>query len=323
MLDKEKLEQLMQINLDSKLNIVFEKLGYPLDSAHKLFRFVTRVFEQIPPELVSWKFKVICPIDAWDCSQKTVSTFANLSDSFTSDCTLIMLDDNLYTVESYDYEGLDVAHVCYRYSSPRNESLSIKDCVIQLSEYYDSNVSSIFAQPTYKELDEALDYYNKRYVRDCSCGVLKQIWTDETKRELQAKPEHFMRDSLWQCLQNILREHTVKREQVVDESHPVDIKVTWPIIKNAALIEVKWLGDSGKTCYRDARANEGAKQLIDYLASSSQEEPDKHFVGYLTVFDARRGKATNQYEMQDINYNAEYLSHPCMNFRRFYMAEPR
>lgn len=164
-------------------------------------------------------------------------------------------------------------------------------------------------------------FYNTRYVRDSSCAVLSQIWTDEAKREFVQKPEHFMRDSLWQCLQNILRNHTVKREQIVDATHPVDIKVTWPAINNVALIEVKWLGDSGQTQYRDARANEGAKQLIDYLASSVQEEPDKHFVGYLTVFDGRRGKTSNQYERQEINYRSEYSSHPSMNYRRFYMAE--
>lgn len=64
-----------------------------------------------------------------------------------------------------------------------------------------------------------------------------------------------------------------------------------------------------------------ALQIIDYLASSVQEEPDKHFVGYLTVFDGRRGKTSNQYERQEINYRSEYSSHPSMNYRRFYMAE--
>lgn len=228
---------------------------------------------------------------------------------------------HLYLIEPYeaDYSGRD--HICYQYNAPQNESLTIKDKQFQLSEYYDSAITSIFAQPTYKELDEAMDYYNTRYVRDSSCAVLSQIWTDEAKREFVQKPEHFMRDSLWQCLQNILRNHTVKREQIVDATHPVDIKVTWPAINNVALIEVKWLGDSGQTQYRDARANEGAKQLIDYLASSVQEEPDKHFVGYLTVFDGRRGKTSNQYERQEINYRSGYSSHPSMNYRRFYMAE--
>lgn len=244
-----------------------------------------------------------------------------MNEVFTSECAFIIVDSNLYLIEPYeaDYSGRD--HICYQYNAPQNESLTIKDKQFQLSEYYDSAITSIFAQPTYKELDEAMDYYNTRYVRDSSCAVLSQIWTDEAKREFVQKPEHFMRDSLWQCLQNILRNHTVKREQIVDATHPVDIKVTWPAINNVALIEVKWLGDSGQTQYRDARANEGAKQLIDYLASSVQEEPDKHFVGYLTVFDGRRGKTSNQYERQEINYRSEYSSHPSMNYRRFYMAE--
>lgn len=287
----------------------------------KLFRFITSIFERTPPELITWKFKVIMPVGDWDFSQKIILNFHRMNEVFTSECAFIIVDSNLYLIEPYeaDYSGRD--HICYQYNAPQNESLTIKDKQFQLSEYYDSAITSIFAQPTYKELDEAMDYYNTRYVRDSSCAVLSQIWTDEAKREFVQKPEHFMRDSLWQCLQNILRNHTVKREQIVDATHPVDIKVTWPAINNVALIEVKWLGDSGQTQYRDARANEGAKQLIDYLASSVQEEPDKHFVGYLTVFDGRRGKTSNQYERQEINYRSEYSSHPSMNYRRFYMAE--
>ena len=321
MLDRETVERLLQNNLDAKLNSELSKYGYQLDAAHKLFRFITSIFERTPPELITWKFKVIMPVGDWDFSQKIILNFHRMNEVFTSECAFIIVDSNLYLIEPYeaDYSGRD--HICYQYNAPQNESLTIKDKQFQLSEYYDSAITSIFAQPTYKELDEAMDYYNTRYVRDSSCAVLSQIWTDEAKREFVQKPEHFMRDSLWQCLQNILRNHTVKREQIVDATHPVDIKVTWPAINNVALIEVKWLGDSGQTQYRDARANEGAKQLIDYLASSVQEEPDKHFVGYLTVFDGRRGKTSNQYERQEINYRSEYSSHPSMNYRRFYMAE--
>lgn len=321
MLDRETLERLLSNNLDAKLNSELSKHGYQLDAAHKLFRFITSIFERIPPELITWKFKVIMPVGDWDFCKKTILNFSRITEVFTTECTFVFVDSNLYLVEPYDvnYSGYD--HICYKYNAPQNESLTIKDKQIQLSEYYDSTVSSIFAFPTYKELDEAMDYYNARYVRDSSCAVLSQIWTDETKKEFVQKPEHFMRDSLWQCLQNILRNHTVKREQIVDATHPVDIKVTWPTINNVALIEVKWLGDSGQTQYRDARANDGAKQLIDYLSSSVQEEPDKHFMGYLTVFDGRRGKLCNQYELQEINYNAEYRSYSNMNYRRFFMAE--
>lgn len=321
MLDRKKLEQILTTNLDVKLNNELAKNGYRLDDAHKLFRFVTSVFEQIPPELVTWRFKVIMPVDDWDFSKKKILNFSNFTQNFTSECTLVIVDSNLYFIESYTEDYTDTNHICYIYNAAQNESLTIKGKHFQLSEYYDSAVSSIFARPTYKELEEAMDYYDTRYVRECSCKVLSQIWTDATKKEFVQKPEHFMRDSLWQCLQNILRNHTVKREQIVDATHPVDIKVTWPTINNVALIEVKWVGDSGQTQYRDSRANEGAKQLIDYLASSVQEEPDKHFVGYLTVFDGRRGRNSNQYERQEINYNAEFLSYPYMNYKRFYMAE--
>lgn len=321
MLDREVVARLLQNNLDAKLNSELSKHGYHLDTARKLFRFVTSIFERIPPELIKWKFKVIMPVGDWDFSNKSILNFSRINEVFTSECTFIIVDSNLYVIEPYEVDYVDRDHICYKYNAPQNESLTIKEKKIQLSEYYDSTVSSLFAQPTYKELDEAMDYYNARYVRDSSCAVLSQIWTDNTKREFIQKPEHFMRDSLWQCLQNILRNHTIKREQVVDATHPVDIKVTWPTIANVALIEVKWLGDSGQTKYRDARANDGAKQLIDYLASSSQEEPDKHFVGYLAVFDGRRGRVRNQYELKEIEYSAEYSSHPSMNYRRFYLAE--
>lgn len=321
MIDRETVERLLKNNLDAKLNNELSKYGYPLESAHKLFRFIASIFDRIPPELIAWKFKVFMPVGDWDFSQKSILNFSCINEVFATDCAFIIVDSNLYLIEPYDVDFPNSDCICYKYNAPQNESLTIRSKQFQLSEYYDSVVSSIFAQPTYKELDEAMDYYNTRYVRDSSCAILSQIWTDQSKREFIQKPEHFMRDSLWQCLQNILRNHTVKREQIVDATHPVDIKVIWPVINNVALIEVKWLGDSGQTQYRDARANEGAKQLIDYLASSVQEEPDKHFVGYLTVFDGRRGKTSDQYERQEISYNAEYFSYPSMNYRRFYMAE--
>lgn len=321
MLDKEILERLLKTNLDSRLNRELSQSGLQLDTAHKLFRFITVVFEKIPPELISWKFRVIMPVGTWDFSRNKILNIQRISEVFSSECSIIVVDDHLFIIELYEVDFPEHDYICYNYYAPQNESLTIKGNSIQLSDYYDTTMCSIFLRPTYRELDDAMDYYNSRYAKECSCGLLSQIWVDKNKRELIQKPEHFMRDSLWQCLQNILRNHTVKREQNVDETHPVDIKVTWPIISNVALIEVKWLGDSGQTKYRDARANEGAKQLIDYLSSSAQEEPDKHFVGFLTVFDGRRGKTRNQYELQEINYNSEFVTHPYMKYRRFYMAE--
>ena len=321
MIDKNIMDQLLESNLDLKLNKMFTECGLQLDIAHKLFRFISEIFKHIPPELIFWKFRVIMPVGDWDFSQKVILNLLKINDYFSSECTIVVVDNNLFVVESYNAEFPDYDYICYNYNSPRNETLTVNGLSIQLTNYYDTALCSIFAQATYRELDEAMDYYNSRYVKECSCGVLSQIWKDKNKRELVQKPERFMRDSLWQYLQNSLRNHTVKREQIVDATHPVDIKVTWPNISNVALIEVKWLGDSGQTKYRDARANEGAQQLIEYLAASALEEPDKNFVGFLTVFDGRRGRICNQYEFQEINYDPEFVSHPYMNYRRFYMAE--
>ena len=311
----------MKNNLEVKLNKELANGGYRLDDAHKLFRFITCVFEKVPPELITWSFKVIMPIGIWDFSEKKIRNINYLNETFITDCTLVVVEDNLYFVENYEEDYSQKDCICYTYNSSQNETLNVRGKVFQLSEYYDSAMSSIFSRPVYKELDDALDYYNNRYARDSSCMILSQVWTNTSKREFVKKPEHYMRDSLWQCLQNVLRNHTVKREQVVDATHPVDIKVTWPTMNNVALIEVKWLGDSGKTKYRDLRANEGAMQLIEYIDSSVKEEPDKFFVGYLTVFDGRRGKNINQYELREINYDETYLTHIRMNYRRFYMAE--
>jgi hypothetical protein len=107
-----------------------------------------------------------------------------------------------------------------------------------------------------------------------------------------------MRESLAQHLRSSLRDHgifEVREEQNVDESHPVDIKVTWSFTNNLALIEIKWLGQSVNamgdgmgTRYGESRAREGAKQLADYLDGNLQRAPLHQTRGYLIVFDARR-----------------------------------
>lgn len=320
MINREQLERLYEKNLEVLLNNKISELGYPEDSTCKLFRFIAGIFRQIPPELVTWKFNVILPVGTWDFTNKEINNICNLNKLLCSDCTIVAVSDTQFYLEGYD-SAFSKDYIRYSYYGPLNEKIYLADGEIQLSQYCESTTSSIFAQPTYKELDEAMDYYYDRFAKNSSCLVLNQIWTDSSRCEFIAKPEHFMRDSLCQYLQAVLRNHTVKREQNVDATHPVDIKVIWPVITNVALIEIKWLGNSGTTKYRDARANEGAKQLIDYIASSVEEEPEKHFIGYLTVFDGRRGKIKNQYATSEINYCQEYIDHPHMTYRRFFMAQ--
>ena len=100
-LDRETVERLLQNNLDAKLNSELSKYGYQLDAAHKLFRFITSIFERTPPELITWKFKVIMPVGDWDFSQKIILNFHRMNEVFTSECAFIIVDSNLYLIECH------------------------------------------------------------------------------------------------------------------------------------------------------------------------------------------------------------------------------
>jgi hypothetical protein len=161
-----------------------------------------------------------------------------------------------------------------------------------------SGFPSVFGLPTFVELQDALSCYGRRLARRSGCYVLQACWFDDQHHLLKNKPETTMRQSLAQHLRSSLRAHEiveVREEQNVDETHPVDIKVTWSLTNRLALIEIKWLGDSVNaegaaisTQYREARANEGSRQLADYLDRNKSRAPEHVTRGYLVVFDARR-----------------------------------
>ncbi len=158
---------------------------------------------------------------------------------------------------------------------------------------------SMFGLPTFVDLQAALDHYSAHLARYTTCKVLADCWYGPRRILLANKPEQTMRRSLAQYLKSTLRDHEaieVREEQIVDESHPVDIKVTWSMPHRLALIEIKWLGNCvnaagdtiSTTSYRDARAREGAQQLVEYLDENRPHAPTHVTVGYLVVFDARR-----------------------------------
>lgn len=133
-----------------------------------------------------------------------------------------------------------------------------------------------------------------------------------------------MRRSLTQFLRSVLRTANVQPEQNVDETHPVDIHVSFLMTSQHAIIEIKWLGKSVKpdgshdgTAYPQSRALAGAKQLAEYLDSTHQSSPHHGARGYLVVFDGRRAgladgvtelEAANalHYENADITYSPDY-----------------
>jgi hypothetical protein len=166
-----------------------------------------------------------------------------------------------------------------------------------------SALQSAFATPTFSSLDDALNDYARRVARVSRCHVLnakwggstRGAWYDDSRLFFLAKPEETLRRSLEQFLVSSLRGSAdVRPEQNVDESHPIDIKVTFESPRHVALIEIKWLGKSRNedgslaTPYSEYRAQEGADQLAGYLDANHPYDPETRTRGYLVVIDARR-----------------------------------
>lgn len=199
----------------------------------------------------------------------------------------------IWVEELTDLDELTLEGMVYCYEGQDTFRLPGESLVIDLGTGY----ASVFALPTFFELDELLSAYGEKVARRSRCKVLASCWDDEGRLVFVNRPEAIMRDSLTQYLRHTLREHEtieVRVEQIVDESHPVDIKVQWLLSNRSALIEVKWIGDSwnpektATLAYRDQRAREGALQLADYLEANLDHTSGTVTLGYLVIFDGRR-----------------------------------
>jgi hypothetical protein len=175
-------------------------------------------------------------------------------------------------------------------------------------------VPSVFGTPTYWDLNEALSKYATDMALQSSCLILRECWENDQRLVFGNKPEDLMRRSLYQFLRSRLRGRRVdvRQEHNTDESHPVDIKVSWSLTARLAIIEIKWIGDSRTSNnnilrYRDSRAREGAKQLADYLNKEAQSAPNYLRRGYLIVYDGRRGEPDRRhYANVEITYEPRY-----------------
>lgn len=159
----------------------------------------------------------------------------------------------------------------------------------------DALAASQFSIPTFPNLRAALQHYDLEFVRYSSCPILSEAWTNNHRLFLKLKPEEKMRNSLtWFLKIRLGGDYEVRPEQNMDESHPVDIKVTQSLSNRLAIIEIKWLGDSCDNSgaitvrYRDHRVREGAKQLAGYLEMNKQQAPLRITRGYYVIIDARR-----------------------------------
>lgn len=180
-----------------------------------------------------------------------------------------------------------------------NEQFLIADTEFPIPRVF-AGEQSIFSIPNYANLADALAHYRHPVVRHSECAILETIWYDDNRLFLIEKPEDTIQRSLQRYLHHTLRHDAeVMREQNVDDTHPVDIRVTFHFTNRVALIEVKWLGKSKHpdgsqaTQYTASRAVDGAEQLAGYLDGFAQSSPSSVVKGYLLVLDARRRGLTD------------------------------
>jgi len=227
-----------------------------------------------------------------------------------------LLHNSIPTVTSLNNQA-----IVYQWE-PNDEAFVGKSFIKNLTRL--PGTYSYFAIKTFKTLDDALEFYKINYALNASCEKLSESFESPSRIYFAPSPEEILRDSLHKFLKARIRENVaVEREQNMDASHPVDIKVTWNYTSHMAIIEVKWLGssyDSSKNTFvnhSQIRANKGAKQLAEYLEMINTSVTNKITRGYLVVFDIRRKKAHPykasisksdglNFENIDIVYKPEY-----------------
>lgn len=197
--------------------------------------------------------------------------------------------------DELDLGDLSQGAIVYLYSN-RQDTIYIKgnaEPILNICPAY----ASLFCVPTYSLIKDALEEYKRKSIRTSNCPIFVECWYSGRygpRLFFKQKPEATMRSSLATFLGHVLRNADVGQEQNVDESHPVDIRVTWIGNNQRGLIEIKWLGQSvdknGKetTEYSEARARDGAKQLADYIDKERERLSLYDRRGYLVIIDGRR-----------------------------------
>lgn len=259
----------------------------------------------------------------------------------TTALTVQVADDGLRVW----FKALDVIpdseFIGYRYDRPHSENF------FNTEKTYEIPVVAAFPSflgiPYFRQLRESLEEYGITWIKNSACEIFDQSWFDNKRTAFSPRPEILMRRSLQRHLRSGLREYTalnVMPEQNVNETRPVDIKVTWGTHNRVALIEIKWLGKSINPDtmaitqnFTASRAREGARQVADYLDLYHSQAPFEEVRGYLIVFDARRRSVTvpiveitpanaMHYRYEEIEYDGSILDRADFEHPVRYFCEP-
>lgn len=303
----EKIDAIAQRLYVSSVNQTFGAAG--VAALQQLLAAIRRIYSYLEPDylpsalVVFRRIKGIAPTVAIGTARRyTVDALPPSWDGSSGTPAVIEVLDDGYMFSpsaSVDLTVLSREAVVYLYAAGRDIMVVNGDesVVPSISDVH----ASAFAIPTFRRLRDAVERYGALSIATSRCRLFQQAWVGgaEGNRVLfTAKPENIMQDSLTQYLEDVLGgDAEVRPEQNTGRSYPVDVKVTWMLTNRIALIEVKWLGKSisaaGKvTTYSQARANSGAKQLVDYLERNRQHAPSHITIGYLVIIDGRRRNVT-------------------------------
>lgn len=264
---------------------------------------VRQLLVHVPYEMLTVGVKVVMSIDPSSPPHAeggaTYQDFAGLAGQTTDRLTVAVTGPTSNRVWMSEVVALTVTSpvITYTYVHGQREDVEIGGQCWPVNQ---SPWECGMATPTFRTLEKALDTYVAMNRVPVQCLNIAQTWRDDARLAFMPKPEASLRDSLLLALQYVLTDAQVRPELNQGKTKPVDIEINWWGQKRSAIIEVKWLGDSGppgdewSTSYGIGRAKKGMKQLADYLALRDGTTSDVPVIGHLFVFDARRKDLTPQ-----------------------------
>lgn len=293
--------------------------------ATELIKAITAIYRNIEPSHLNGKLIIYKRlVDNELLPRKAESIVYNMDELTHLNTPTIVIEsynEQLYLWNNIDDTSFldDESTVFYCYENG-SEHFYVNKQRIDIPHSF--NCSSIYALH-YFYLNEALAQYKTEKISTSNCTLFKECWNDNNRIFFKPAPEGQMQISLKEFLSNALRGVEVVREYNLNASKPVDIRVKWNEANKSALIELKWLGKSKNnsnnrisTC-SDSRANDGSKQLKEYLDMDNTDNPNIISKAYLVVIDGRR-EGTNEntttidstnglfYENQEINFSDEH-----------------
>jgi hypothetical protein len=306
-----------------------------VEALKRLLPVIRNVHLAISTERLTKGLRIICALDGaspvLEAAFQQFITPSELTAYYQGDVplTVQVVDDGLFVWTRTSDSLPEIDFVAYAYHGPHSEVILTRSGVYEVPVV--SASPSYFGIPYFRELRQSMQEYGSTWIKNSVCEIFNKAWLDDKRRVFAPGPEIYMRRSLQRHLRSGLRELstlTVMPEQNVNETRPVDIKVTWGAYNRVALIEIKWLGKSVNSTtmtvtqnFSGSRAKSGASQLADYLDSYRQESPNEETRGYLVVYDARRRNNSvplsdlsvedaAYYRYVEIDYDAEVLSRP-------------